>query len=84
MTETVTAHLRPVPTLGSPTRRRHPAPHDLGLTLFIFLVAAFPLASAMAGAGEWGERSLGVAAAGVVLAGRELAAYLLARLRSGA
>jgi hypothetical protein len=82
MAETVTGHLRPVATPGSRAGRRRPASHDVGLTLFIFLVAAFPLASAIAGVGAWDPRSLGVGTAGVVLAGRELAAHLVARLRS--
>jgi hypothetical protein len=84
MAETITGHLRLVPTAGSPSGRCRPALHDLGLTLFIFLVAAFPLASAIAGAGEWDQRSLGVGAVGVLLAGRELVVPILAGIRGRA
>lgn len=84
MAETNTGHLRLVRTAGSPSGRRRPALDDLGLTLFIFLVAAFPLASAVAGLGEWDQRSLGVGAVGVLLAGRELVAPVLARIRRAA
>ena len=84
MAETVTAHPRLVPTAGSPSGRRRPAQHDLGLTLFIFLVAALPLASELAGVGEWDPRSLGVGAVGVLLAGRELVAPAVARIRRAA
>jgi hypothetical protein len=84
MAETTTGHLRLVPTAGSPSGRGRPALHDLGLTLFIFLVAAFPLASAIAGMGEWDQRSLGVGAVGALLAGRELVAPVLARIRRAA
>jgi hypothetical protein len=55
---------------------------DVGLTLAIFLVAAFPLASAMAGIGQWDPGSLGLGTLGVLLAGRELGASLIARCRS--
>lgn len=81
MARTVTAHLRLVAAAGWASGPRHPALHDLGLTLFIFLVAAFPLVSELAGLGEWDQRSLGVGAAGVLLAGRELVAPVLARIR---
>lgn len=84
MAETTTGHLRLVPTAGSPSGRGRSALHDLGLTLFIFLVAAFPLASEIAGLGEWDPRSLGVGAVGVLLAGRELAAPVVARIRRAA
>jgi len=67
MDEAITGHLRLVPTAGSPSGRGRPALHDLGLTLFIFLVAAFPLASALAGAGEWDQRTLGAGAVQVLL-----------------
>lgn len=81
MAETTTGHLRLVSMAGSPSGRCRPELHDLGLKLFIFLVAAFPLASAVAGLGEWDQRSLGVGAVGVLLAGRELVAPVLARIR---
>jgi hypothetical protein len=55
---------------------------DVGLTLFLFLVAAFPLASEMAGIGRWGQASLGLGTLGVLLAGRELGALALARWRN--
>ncbi len=84
MAEATTGHLRLVPTAGSPSGRRRPALRDVGLTLFILLVAACPLASAVAGLGEWDQRSLGVGAVGVLLAGRELVAPVLARIRRAA
>lgn len=56
---------------------------DVGLTLMIFLVAALPVGSAIGGIGRWDEASLGLGALGVLLAGRELLAWLLARRRSG-
>jgi hypothetical protein len=54
---------------------------DVGLTLFLFLVAALPLASVIAGIGRWGQASLGLGTLGVLLAGRELAAQALVRWR---
>jgi hypothetical protein len=55
---------------------------DVGLTLFLFVVAAFPLASVVAGIGRWGQASLGLGTLGVLLAGRELGALALARWRN--
>ncbi len=54
---------------------------DLGLTATIFAVALLPIASDLAGFGEWGGGSLGLGTAGVLLAGRELAARLVAHRR---
>jgi hypothetical protein len=60
-----------------------PAPSgDVGLTAMIFLVAALPLASVLAGVGRWDEASLGLGTLGVILAGRELVSWLGARWRS--
>jgi hypothetical protein len=56
---------------------------DVGLTLMIFLVAAVPLASVAAGIGRWDAASLGLGTLGVLLAGRELYARLVARRGSG-
>jgi hypothetical protein len=56
---------------------------DVGLTFFLFVVAAFPLASVIAGIGRWGQASLGLGTLGVLLAGRELGALALARWRNG-
>jgi hypothetical protein len=56
---------------------------DVGVTLVLFLVAALPPASALAGVGRWSEASLGLGTLGVLLAGRELGAQLLARCRRG-
>ena len=52
---------------------------DLGVTVMIFLVAALPLVSAIAGFGHWSEGSLGLGTVGVLLAGRELCARAFAR-----
>jgi hypothetical protein len=74
-------HLHVVSRTDPPSGRRRLADHDLGLTLAIFLVAAIPLASTFAGLGVWDERSLGLGTLGVLFAGRELLAPLVARLR---
>jgi hypothetical protein len=55
---------------------------DVGLTVFLFLVAAFPLASVIAGIGRWDQASLGLGTLGVLFAGRELGARVLASWRS--
>jgi hypothetical protein len=56
---------------------------DVGLTLMLFLIAALPLASTLAGVGRWDEPSLGLGTVGVLLAGRELGSLVLARWRNG-
>lgn len=81
MAETTPRHLRLVPETRSPSERPRLADQDLGLTLLIFLVAAIPLASTLAGVGTWDDRSLGLGTVGVLLSGRELVAPVLARLR---
>jgi hypothetical protein len=55
---------------------------DVGVTGMIFLVSAIPLVSALAGVGRWDPASLGLGTLGVLLAGRELAAGLLAARRT--
>jgi hypothetical protein len=55
---------------------------DLALTAFLFVVAALPLVSVIAGIGRFGQASLGLGTLGVLFAGRELAALALARWRS--
>ena len=77
----VEPHLRVVPPVPIESE---PVPGELeevGLLIMIFLVAALPLASAIAGVGRWGDGSLGLGTLGVLLAGRELGAWLLARCR---
>ena len=56
---------------------------DVGLLVMIFVVAALPLASALAGIGRWDGGSLGLGTLGVLVTGRELCVWLLARRRSG-
>lgn len=50
---------------------------DLGLTAFIFLVGALPVACALAGLGRWSQGTLGLGTAGALLSGRELLTWLL-------
>jgi hypothetical protein len=72
--------VRPGPAQGEAARRELP---DLGVTAMLFLVAALPLASALAGVGKWDEASLGLGTLGVLLAGREIGALLLGTWRNG-
>jgi hypothetical protein len=74
-------HLRLVPPTPPGGEARSSEIEDVGLTAMIFLVAALPLASAIAGVGRWGDGSLGLGTVGVLLAGRELCAWLVARCR---
>jgi hypothetical protein len=77
---------RPLHVVRPSSARPTPAPterSDVGLTVFLLLVAALPLASAVAGVGRWDAASLGLGALGVLLAGRELGSAVLARWRDG-
>jgi hypothetical protein len=68
----------------SSAARPEPAPADradVGLTLFLLLVAALPLASAIAGVGRWDGASLGLGTLGVLLAGRELGSMVVSAWR---
>jgi hypothetical protein len=56
-------------------------PDDLGLTTLILVVAVLPLALAAAGHGPRVYPLVGRGTVGVILAGRELLAALLARAR---
>jgi hypothetical protein len=58
-------------------------PDDVGLVAMIFLVAALPLVSEVAGIGRWDHLSLGLGTLGVLFAGRELCTWLLATRRRG-
>lgn len=82
----VERHLHVVPPAPPESEAPSEAPsrelEDVGLTMGVFLVAALPLASAIAGVGRWGKGSLGLGTLGVLLAGRELCAWLVARRRS--
>jgi hypothetical protein len=49
----------------------------------IFLVAALPLASTIAGVGRWDDGSLGLGTVGVLWSGRELWRALAPRGRNG-
>jgi hypothetical protein len=79
----VERHLHLVRT--SPAEGEGPAKDrdDVGITLMLFLLSALPPASALAGVGRWSQASLGLGTLGVLLAGRELGALLLARCRRG-
>jgi hypothetical protein len=55
---------------------------DVGLTAMIFAIALLPIACDLAGIGRWGDGSLGLGTLGVLLAGRELWAWLVAVVRS--
>ncbi len=55
---------------------------DLALTAVIFAIALLPLASALAGVGEWGGGSLGLGTLGVLFAGRELCVRLASLRRA--
>jgi hypothetical protein len=76
-------HLRLVPPASAERGASPGELEDVGVTLMIFLVAALPLASSIAGLGRWSDGSLGLGTLGVLLAGRELCAWLVARFRSG-
>lgn len=79
----VESHLHVVP----PCPREDDAPAgdvgDAALVLMIFVVAALPLASALAGLGRWDGGSLGLGTLGVLVTGRELGVWLVARCRTG-
>jgi hypothetical protein len=77
----VETHLHVIRAPRAPAEEIPQELDDVGLTLFLFLVAAFPLASAIAGVGRWSQASLGLGTLGVLLAGRELGARALARWR---
>jgi hypothetical protein len=79
----VERHLHVVRTTPTECERTSSALEDVGLTTVIFVVAALPLASMIAGVGQWDDRSLGLGTLGVLLAGRELGAWLAARCRFG-
>jgi hypothetical protein len=79
----VERHLHVVRTSPAEREAVSSAPGDVGLTITIFVVSALPLVSMIAGVGQWGDRSLGLGTLGVLLAGRELGAWLAARCRFG-
>jgi hypothetical protein len=76
-------HLQVVRALPAESRTSSSELGDVGLTVMIFLVAALPLVSAMAGIGRWDHVSLGLGTLGVLFAGRELCTWLLATRRRG-
>lgn len=75
-------HLHVVPMSRTAAEGASTERDDLGLTLILFLVAALPPTSAMAGLGRWDASSLGLGTLGVLLLGRELGSQLLARWRN--
>ena len=79
----VERHLHVVPR--SPHERDAPpaAIGDVGVTLMLFVVSALPLMGEAARFGRWSGTSLGLGTLGVLLAGRELWARLVANWRSG-
>jgi hypothetical protein len=79
----VERHLHVVRTSPAEREAVSIAPGDVGLTITILVVSALPLVSMIAGVGQWGDRSLGLGTLGVLLAGRELRAWLVARCGSG-
>ncbi len=54
---------------------------DLALLAFLVLVNLVPIAGSLAG-GRWSQGTVGLATVGVLLAGRELARELRARVRA--
>lgn len=78
----VERHLRVVPPAPAGSEAPSSEGADVGLTTAIFLIAALPLASAIAGVGRWDDASLGLGTLGVLLTGRELCAWLVARHRA--
>lgn len=79
----VERHLHVVRTSPAEREAVSSALGDVGLTITIFVVSALPLVSGIAGVGQWDDRSLGLGTLGVLLAGRELHAWLVARWGSG-
>lgn len=77
------AHLHVVLPCPGQQEPRESELGDLGLTATIFAIALLPIACDIAGIGRWGGGSLGLGTLGVLLAGRELWAWLFARCRSG-
>jgi hypothetical protein len=55
---------------------------DMVLTITIFAISFLPIVSAIAHPGHWGDGTLGLGAAGSMLAGRELWARAKAALRA--
>jgi hypothetical protein len=76
-------HLQVVRTLPASAESPRASSGDVGLTVMIFLVAAVPLVSELAGIGRWDHLSLGLGTLGVLFAGRELCTWLLAIRRRG-
>lgn len=79
---TAASHLRLVP--APPVEGEDAAaPGDVGLTAVALVIAALPLALAVAGVGRWDDGSVGLGTVGVIFAGRALLAGLLPRARPG-
>ncbi len=57
---------------------------EVGLVATIFAVALLPMVCDLAGIGRWDGASLGLGTLGVLLAGRALGAWLMARARGWA
>jgi hypothetical protein len=77
-------HLRLVHAPASAGGPAPPAPGDVGLVVALLATNLVPIVGELAHAGRWGTGTVGLATAGALLAGRELAAQLRAWLRTRA